>query len=71
VPAAAVQHSVDGQVAGGLVWSLGLPLAGYELGSHIHSNDHYLLPIIAVIVVSLIPVGRELLRSGRDWKAAQ
>jgi membrane-associated protein len=44
------------QVAGGLAWSVGVVLAGYELGSHITNVDHYLLPIIALIVaVSLTP----------------
>jgi membrane-associated protein len=54
------------QVAGGLVWSVGITLAGYELGSRISNVDHYLLPIIAVIVVvSLIPVALELWRHRR------
>ncbi|NKQ55673.1 DedA family protein [Amycolatopsis sp. K13G38] len=54
------------QVVGGLVWSLGVTLAGYLLGSQIPSIDTYLLPIIAVIVLlSLIPVARELLRARR------
>jgi membrane-associated protein len=52
------------QVAGGLVWSVGVILAGYWLGSHIHNIDRYLLPIIAlIIVVSLIPIGVEVLRA--------
>src|SRR3954469_5375535 len=52
------------QVLGGLLWSLGVTLAGYALGSRIPNVDRYLLPIIAVIVVaSLIPVALELLRS--------
>ena len=52
------------QVAGGLLWSLGITLAGYALGSRIPDVDRYLLPIVAVIVaVSLIPVALELLRS--------
>jgi membrane-associated protein len=52
------------QVVGGLVWSVGVTLAGFELGSRISNIDHYLLPIIAVIVlVSLIPIALELLRS--------
>ena len=52
------------QVAGGLLWSLGVTLAGYGLGTQIPSIDRYLLPIVAVIVVvSLIPVLRELARS--------
>ena len=52
------------QVIGGLVWSLGVTLAGYALGSRIPSIDKYLLPIIAgIIVISLIPVALEVLRS--------
>lgn len=52
------------QVIGGLVWSLGVTLAGYALGSRIPNVDHYLLPIVAVIVVvSLIPVALELRRA--------
>ena len=51
------------QVIGGLVWSLGVTLAGYALGSRIPNIDHYLLPIIAVfIAVSLFPVALEPLR---------
>lgn len=54
------------QVAGGLVWTVGLVLAGYGLGSSIPNVDRYLLPIIAVIVaVSLLPLAVELLRSRR------
>lgn len=55
------------QVVGGLVWTVGLVLAGYALGASVPNVDRYLLPIIAVIViVSLIPVGLELLRSRRS-----
>jgi membrane-associated protein len=51
------------QVAGGVVWTIGLVLAGHLLGSQIPGVDKYLLPIIAVIiVVSLVPVGLEFLR---------
>ncbi|MEV6194587.1 DedA family protein [Streptomyces sp. NPDC051920] len=54
------------QVAGGLVWSLGLTLAGYALGSSIPDVDRYLLPVVAVIVlVSLTPLAVELYRSRR------
>jgi membrane-associated protein len=54
------------QVAGGLLWSAGVTLAGYALGSVIPGIDAYLLPVIAgVIVISLIPIGIELLRSRR------
>lgn len=52
------------QVVGGLLWSLGVTLAGYALGSRIDGVDKYLLPIIAVIVVvSLIPVALEARRA--------
>ncbi|WP_328535888.1 DedA family protein [Streptomyces sp. NBC_00344] len=52
------------QVIGGLLWSQGLALAGYALGSSIPDVDRYLLPIIAVIVVvSLVPLAAELRRS--------
>ncbi|MFC3574801.1 DedA family protein [Streptomyces yaanensis] len=57
------------QVVGGLLWSLGLTLAGYALGSSVPNVDKYLLPMIAVIVaVSLIPLALELLRSRRAAK---
>ncbi|HEY1639484.1 MAG TPA: DedA family protein [Streptosporangiaceae bacterium] len=51
------------QVTGGLVWTAGVTLAGYVLGSRISGIDRYLLPVIAVIVaLSLIPVLIEVLR---------
>lgn len=54
------------QVLGGLLWTVGLVLAGYALGASVPNVDRYLLPIIAVIVaLSLVPVGLELLRSRR------
>ncbi|MER6095892.1 DedA family protein [Streptomyces sp. NPDC001728] len=57
------------QVAGGLVWTVGLVLAGYGLGSSIPNVDRYLLPIVGlIVVVSLLPLGIELLRSRRAAK---
>ncbi|MEU0135677.1 DedA family protein [Streptomyces sp. NPDC006296] len=54
------------QLAGGLVWTAGLVLAGYALGSSVPDVDRYLLPIVALIVaVSLVPLAVELLRSRR------
>ena len=54
------------QVVGGLMWTVGLVLAGYALGASIPGVDAYLLPVIAVIViVSLIPLGLEILRERR------
>jgi membrane-associated protein len=52
------------QVVGGVIWSVGLTLAGYALGSRIPNVDKYLLPIVALIIlVSLIPVALEVRRS--------
>ncbi|MEW2294264.1 DedA family protein [Streptomyces sp. NPDC006743] len=60
------------QVAGGLVWSMGLTLAGYALGSSVPDVDKYLLPVIAlIVVVSLIPLAAEVLRSRRAAKAKE
>ncbi|MEO6881849.1 MAG: DedA family protein [Mycobacteriaceae bacterium] len=59
------------QCLGGLLWSLGVTLAGYLLGTRIPNVDKYLLPIVAVIVVvSLVPVALELRRS-RARRASQ
>jgi membrane-associated protein len=53
-------------VVGGAVWSVGVIVAGYELGSRIHDIDHWLLPIIGVIILlSLIPPAVEILRHRR------
>ncbi|GHF58473.1 membrane protein [Streptomyces mashuensis] len=55
------------QIAGGLVWVVGLTLAGYALGSSVPDIDHYLLPVIGVIVaLSVTPLALELLRSRRN-----
>jgi membrane-associated protein len=54
------------QCVGGLVWTIGLVLAGYALGTVIPGVDAYLLPVIAIIVVvSLIPLALEILRERR------
>jgi membrane-associated protein len=56
------------RVAGGrwAVWSLGVVLAGDWLAAHIDNVDHYLLSIIAgVLIVSLLPIAAEALRARR------
>ncbi|MBB5119309.1 membrane protein [Streptomyces eurocidicus] len=54
------------QVSGGLLWTVGLTLGGYALGSSVPNVDRYLLPIVALIVaVSLLPLAAELHRSRR------
>ncbi|WP_037604627.1 DedA family protein [Streptacidiphilus rugosus] len=60
------------QVVGGLLWSVGIVMAGYALGSSIPNIDQYLLPIIALIVViSVIPIALELLRSRKRSASAE
>ncbi|MGA4539458.1 DedA family protein [Uniformispora flossi] len=60
------------QVAGGVVWAVGLVLAGYGLGKSIPNVDRYLLPLVAVVVVvSLLPLAFELLRSRRQRNLAR
>ncbi|MDQ1396696.1 MAG: rane-associated protein [Acidimicrobiaceae bacterium] len=52
---------------GGVVWTVGVTLLGYALGSNISNPDRYILPIIfLIVVVSLIPVVLEVLRSRRQ-----
>lgn len=52
------------QTAGGTVWTVGLVLGGYALGSSVPNVDRYLLPVIALVVaVSLTPLALEILRS--------
>ncbi|MEV7422528.1 DedA family protein [Streptomyces sp. NPDC091212] len=54
------------QVLGGALWTVGLVLAGYALGSSVPNVDRYLLPVVALVVtVSLLPLVLELLRSRR------
>ena len=50
-------------IIGGILWGACVPILGYFLGNAIPGIDQYILPIIGVIVViSLIPVGLELLK---------
>ena len=43
-------------VVGGFIWSFGLTFLGYYLGRSIPNIDHYLLPIILLIIfLSLLP----------------
>lgn len=54
-------------VFGGLVWAVGLTLAGYFLGSAIPDVDRYLLPIIVgIIVLSVLPTLFHVLRHKED-----
>ncbi|MEV1170109.1 hypothetical protein [Nonomuraea sp. NPDC049784] len=60
------------RLIGGLVWTVGLVLAGYALGSSITGVDRYLLPLVgAIVAVSLLPLALEILRSRTATSSAQ
>lgn len=43
-------------ILGGILWGVGMPLLGYVLGKRINNIEHYLLPIIALIIlISFLP----------------
>lgn len=43
-------------LAGGAVWTAGLPLLGFYLGNAIPDADRYLVPIIgAIVILSIVP----------------
>jgi hypothetical protein len=44
---------------------VGLVLAGFALWASVPGVDAYLLPVIALVVVSLIPLALEILRERR------
>lgn len=54
-------------VIGGILWSDGIALLGYLLGEKLKGSiDHYLLPIVGVIIIlSLLPLALEIAREMR------
>ena len=59
-------------VIGAAIWAVGISLAGFYLGKHIKNVDHYLLPIIALIIVlSLIPPVLEYRKHRRTQAVAR
>ena len=56
-------------LVGGLLWGVGMTVAGYYLGTLIPDVDKYLLPIVALIIlVSVLPTGIHFLREYRKSK---
>ena len=57
-------------VIGGLLWSFGMTLLGYFLGSIIPDADRYLLPIIGIIILaSVLPAVIHFVKDKRNSKA--
>jgi membrane-associated protein len=56
-------------IAGGLLWSFGMTLLGYFLGSAIPDVDKYLLPIIGIIILaSIFPAIIHFIKDRRNPK---
>ena len=56
-------------VIGALLWTIILPLLGYFLGNLVPNIDHFVLPIIVLIIVmSLLPPALEYIRHRRSKK---
>lgn len=58
-------------IIGGTLWALGSTGLGYILGSIIPNADHYLLPmIVLVIILSFLPPVIQVLKNKNDRQAA-
>lgn len=58
-------------IVGGLIWAVGVTLAGYFLGQLIPDVDKYLIPIILVIVfISVAPTAIHVLQEMKKSKEA-
>jgi len=58
-------------VMGALLWAVGVTTLGYVLGESVPNIDRYLLPaILAIIVISFVPVGLEVMRARKKSKAS-
>jgi len=54
-------------VIGGAIWAVGLPLAGFYLGSVIPNADRYLVPIVVgIIAISVLPGLIHFLKNGES-----
>lgn len=51
VSAMSYRHFLSYNVVGAMLWAVGLPLAGYFLGSSIPNIDHYLIPVVILVVI--------------------
>ena len=59
-------------VLGGVLWGVGVTMAGYTLGSSVKHIDRYLVPVILVVIgVSLIPVALEVRRASKKPASAK
>lgn len=58
---------VSYNVVGGLIWAVGLTYLGYFIGSKVDNVDHYILPFVAIIVLtSILPPAIHILRNQKS-----
>jgi len=58
-------------VIGAFLWAVGVTTLGYVLGESVPNIDRYLLPaILAIIVISFVPVGLEVMRARKKSKTS-
>src|SRR5690606_17662701 len=71
VAAMSYRHFAVFNVVGALLWAVGVTVAGYFLGSAVSNIDHYLLPIIAaIILISVAPTAIHVWRGSGDQISA-
>jgi membrane-associated protein len=56
---------------GGVLWATGVTLLGYYLGEVSFLNDHIELVLIAIVLVSVVPIGLEMLRARASSKRSK
>lgn len=62
------RHFVSFNVVGAALWGVGVTLLGYLLGNITFVKDNIEALLILIVLVSVIPVGIELLRARREAK---
>ena len=63
-------HFLTYNIVGGLLWAVGVLLAGYFLGSVIPDVDRYLLPIVVlIVVVSVAPAAYHMLKDAETGQS--
>jgi membrane-associated protein len=50
-------------IAGGILWGVGIPVAGHYLGKNKFIAGHIEIMILIILAISVVPVGFELLRA--------
>jgi membrane-associated protein len=58
-------------LVGGVVWAAGVTLLGYWLGGFTFVRDHIELMLVAVVLVSVIPIVAEFVKARREPSAGQ